>query len=98
MAHLLCPGMIVKHFKREMLSEDYLNKHPTSCLYKIIDLNTRNSENLEDQLVLYQSLYDSPDGKIHQSDYFTRPYEMFMSKVDKEKYPQIKQEYRFELI
>ncbi|NFQ51285.1 DUF1653 domain-containing protein, partial [Clostridium botulinum] len=29
---------------------------------------------------------------------FIRPYDMFMSKVDKEKYPDIKQKYRFEYI
>lgn len=98
MAHLLCPGMIVKHFKREMFSDEYLKDHPTTYLYKIISLNTRHSENLDENLVLYQSLYSSPDNKIHEGDYFVRPYEMFMSKVDKVKYPEIKQEYRFELI
>lgn len=29
---------------------------------------------------------------------WARPYDMFISKVDKEKYPQIEQEYRFQLI
>ena len=29
---------------------------------------------------------------------WARPYDMFISKVDKEKYPDVKQEYRFQLI
>lgn len=42
-------------------------------------------------LVLYKSLYD--DTAI-----YTRDYDMFLSKVDKLKYPDVEQEYRFELI
>lgn len=29
---------------------------------------------------------------------WVRPYDMFVSKVDKEKYPDVEQEYRFQLI
>ena len=41
--------------------------------------------------MIYEALYD--DHKI-----WVRPYDMFVSKVDKEKYPDVLQEYRFELI
>lgn len=41
--------------------------------------------------VVYKALYGKQETYI-------RPYEMFASKVDKEKYPQVKQEYRFELV
>lgn len=44
----------------------------------------------EEIMVSYQALYEP-------YEMFVRPYEMFASKVDKEKYPDAKQEYRFEL-
>lgn len=34
----------------------------------------------------------------HDGNIWVRPYEMFISKVDKEKYPDVEQEYRFQLI
>ncbi|MBN1045412.1 DUF1653 domain-containing protein [Clostridium botulinum] len=57
--------------------------------YEVIDIAI-HSETRE-KFVVYKALYG--DFKT-----FIRPYDMFMSKVDKEKYPHIKQKYRFEYI
>ena len=42
-------------------------------------------------MVVYEALYG--DFRL-----YVRPYDMFMGKVDRDKYPDIKQEYRFEVV
>ena len=86
------PGDVVQHFKRELL-EDTDN---TLYLYKILEI-AEHTETKE-KLVIYQALYDDPTKDIHFFKTFARPYDMFMSEVDHEKYPDIKQKYRFEKI
>lgn len=77
------PGDLVKHFKREMT-----DGHELRYIYSIV-CYAHHSETGEN-LVIYRSLE-------HPSKICARPFEMFYSKVDKEKYPEVKQERRFEL-
>ncbi len=56
--------------------------------YKIITIG-KDSETTND-VVIYMGLYDN-------NPVWVRDYNDFFSKVDKEKYPNIKQEYRFEI-
>ncbi|MEE0347440.1 MAG: DUF1653 domain-containing protein [Lachnospiraceae bacterium] len=78
----LVVGDIVRHFKREWVSET-----TSEYLYKILAFASHTETG--ERLVIYQGLY--PPFKI-----CARPYDMFMSKVDKKKYPNSKQQYRFE--
>lgn len=77
-------GDIVQHFKREWVSSE-----TSEYLYKVLAF-AQHTETGE-KLVVYQGMY--PPFKI-----CARPYDMFMSEVDREKYPKIRQKYRFEKI
>ena len=57
--------------------------------YRVLFIATHSET--DEKMVVYEALYD--DHKI-----YVRPYDMFNSLVDKDKYPDVKQEYRFELI
>lgn len=81
-SHGICVGDIVRHFKREWAAEN-----TSEYLYRILAF-AQHTETGE-KLVIYQALY---------APYKTcaRPYAMFMSEVDHQKYPEAKQKYRFE--
>ena len=63
-------------------------RHFKGNLYKIIII-ARDSETLEEKVV-----YKSVDG----DDAYVRSLSMFLSPVDRVKYPNVEQEYRFELV
>jgi len=57
--------------------------------YEVIAIG-KHSETLE-EMVVYKALYGN-------NDVWIRPLEMFTTKLDKNKYPDIDQEYRFKEI
>ncbi len=77
-------GDIVRHFKREWVSES-----SSEYLYKVLAFAAHTETG--ERLVIYQALY-APFKTC------ARPYAMFMSEVDQKKYPDIRQKYRFEKI
>lgn len=63
-------------------------KHFKGNYYLVEDVATHSEDN--SKYVVYRALYGN-------NGLYIRPLDMFLSKVDKEKYPNVKQTYRFEL-
>ena len=69
-------------------------RHFKGNLYRVIDIVYDSESNNDDEfkkVVIYQALYG-------ENLKWARPYEMFNSLVDREKYPNVDQKYRFELV
>ena len=82
-------GDIVQHFKRETIE----GEKGSTYLYMIIGA-AKHTETGE-VCMIYKPLYGPPPC-LDSTDFACRPLDMFMSEVDHEKYPNIKQKYRFE--
>ena len=80
------PGRLVQHFKRETVSADVLAEEPMQYLYEIVGIAEDTETGQE--LMIYRALYGT-------KKLYARPLSMFLSPVDREKYPDIRQTYRF---
>lgn len=83
---ILSPGAIVRHFKYETLTDE--EKHENKYLYQVIGVATHTET--KEAFVAYRALYGD-------KQLYIRPIDMFLSEVDHEKYPDIKQKYRLEI-
>lgn len=63
-------------------------KHFKGDYYIVVDI--ANDSETKEKVVVYRRLYG--DGSL-----WVRPLEMFLSEIDRKKYPNVKQKYRFEL-
>lgn len=63
-------------------------RHFKGGVYEVVLLDT--NKETQEQMVIYRQL--------DTLNYYVRPYLVFMSRVDRKKYPDAKQEYRMELI
>ena len=64
-------------------------RHFKGNMYALVDEATHTETG--ERLIVYKALYG--DGKV-----WCRPYDMFFAEVDHEKYPDVEQKYRFELV
>ena len=80
-------GDIVKHFKWEMISDEERKRN--KYLYRITGI-AEHTETGE-KLMIYQAMY-------FPFKVYARPFELFFEEVDHDKYPTIKQKYRFEAL
>lgn len=79
-------GDLVQHFKRELVDT---TQFPQAYLYEVVG-QALHSETRE-ELMIYKALYG-------EGGLFARPLAMFLEAVNRDKYPDIQQFYRFEKV
>ena len=72
----------------ERLKINGIYRHFKGDYYLLIDIAIHSET--KEKYVVYRGLYGN-------NELYIRPFDMFFSEVDKEKYPEVKQLYRFEL-
>ena len=83
-------GDIVKHFKREIVESHATKQDSLLYMYEVLSTNGIDTET-EGRVVVYKALYG-------EHTIFIRPYEDFMSEVNRKKYPRVLQKYKFEKV
>lgn len=81
------PGDTAVHFKRWYLSPEELEREPEKYLYEIV--GTAEHTETGERLMVYRPKYG-------ERRLYARPLDMFLSPVDREKYPDAGQAHRFE--
>lgn len=70
------------------IKKNGIYRHFKGDYYLLTDVATHSET--KEKYVVYRGLYGN-------NELYIRPFDMFFSEVDKEKYPEVKQQYRFEL-
>ena len=92
--HNIYKPLFLQHFKRE--TEKITISNQTVYIYKLLYVSTHSET--KELLVNYEAMYEDMSKGVKLYHICSRPIEMFISKVDTNKYPDIKQKYRFELV
>lgn len=82
------PRDLVRHFKGNLYMVDYIATHTETGERMVVYEPVVSVDNFKHPAVV----------RLNNDKVYARPYDMFVSKVDRDKYPEVQQEYRFELV